>query len=153
MGNAPSSSSDVCKVCSIEECKVFDSLVKDFGLEPKGWTCRPGSRFEVGSKTKTVTMPKLVLLSDPGYQDYDKLLSLVDKTVKCNSDYRHCYLEGYFEVITTFEVNVNEYVSTNWWARTRVYLTRATKALGQATFRIVSILLIGGATPAGRIGW
>ncbi|KAG0306043.1 hypothetical protein BGZ98_003065 [Dissophora globulifera] len=152
MGNSAST----CGNCGQHNCKIFQGLVETYNLEPQGWTCRAGFRFDIGTKSKTITMPKLVLLHDPGYQDYDKLLSLVDKTIDCNRDFRQCYLEGYFEILTTFNVDFNDYVSNNWWSTTRIYLSRAAKVVGQVVMHITQLsaqYLIGAPTPVSQIGW
>ncbi|KAF9938861.1 hypothetical protein BGZ65_012026 [Modicella reniformis] len=148
MGSAHS----MCGACSTRDCKAFENF-REHVHEPLEWSCRPGSRFDLGFNTKSIVMPKLVLLSNPGYQDYDGLSSMVDKTMVCNPDYRRCYLEGYFEVLTTFNADLNEYVSTNWWAITRVYLTRAAKMLGQVILRVVAPLLIGAPIASRLIGF
>ncbi|KAF9992959.1 hypothetical protein BGZ79_002446, partial [Entomortierella chlamydospora] len=90
-------------------------MVDEHGLTANGWKAEPAARLEIGSKTKTVALPKLSLLSDPEYRHNDNLASIVSKTMKCNNDYRRCYLEGYFEVLTVLGADLNNFVEHNFW--------------------------------------
>ncbi|KAG0008843.1 hypothetical protein BGZ80_002990 [Entomortierella chlamydospora] len=113
-------------------------MVKEFGLDAYEWTIEPAARLEVGPMTKIVALPKLSLLSDPGYEHNDDFASIVNKTMKCNKDYRRCYLEGYFEILTVLGADLNNFVEHNLWVTSRIYFVRTANAIGAITLAITA---------------